>query len=145
MKISGIILLIGLVILGVYNNLPLTKNKVKYELCGQIFYLDELRSQKEQAKGLMNIKELKDNEGAIFINEKPKEMSFWMKNTLIPLDIGFFMGEDLILHHSMKTQIDVKDSDLKRYGTRPYEVTSAVEVNIGFFDDKYPCKLKKLD
>lgn len=41
----------------------------------------------ERAKGLMFKKELKENSGMLFIFPISDKHSFWMKNTLIPLDI----------------------------------------------------------
>lgn len=43
----------------------------------------------EQAKGLMFRTELADTAGMIFPFPEPKPASFWMKNTVIPLDIIF--------------------------------------------------------
>ena len=43
----------------------------------------------ERAVGLMNRTELSENEGMLFVYEKPSAPEFWMKNTLIPLDIIF--------------------------------------------------------
>lgn len=37
----------------------------------------------------MFVKSLADDRGMIFPYEPPQEVSFWMKNTLIPLDIIF--------------------------------------------------------
>jgi uncharacterized protein len=50
----------------------------------------------EQAMGLMFRKELADNEGMIFPFEPPRPASFWMKNTLIPLDIIFIRSNGTI-------------------------------------------------
>lgn len=46
-------------------------------------------SAKLREKGLMYRQELKDGEGMLFVFEAEEERSFWMKNTLIPLDILF--------------------------------------------------------
>jgi uncharacterized membrane protein (UPF0127 family) len=40
-------------------------------------------------KGLMFRKELSDDRGMLFVFESESNLSFWMKNTLIPLDILF--------------------------------------------------------
>ena len=49
----------------------------------------------EKEKGLQNVESMEDNEGAFFdYREDPQsEISFWMKDTDIPLDI-IFVGED---------------------------------------------------
>jgi uncharacterized membrane protein (UPF0127 family) len=41
----------------------------------------------QQEKGLMFVTSLGDDRGMIFPYQPPQETSFWMKNTLIPLDI----------------------------------------------------------
>ncbi len=43
----------------------------------------------EQAKGMMFRTEMPDNTAMIFPFPEPKTASFWMKNTVIPLDIIF--------------------------------------------------------
>src|SRR5438067_273155 len=43
----------------------------------------------QQERGLMFVTSLADDQGMIFPYEPPQETSFWMKNTLIPLDIIF--------------------------------------------------------
>ena len=47
----------------------------------------------KQEKGLMFVKELPENEGMLFVFEQDEEQAFWMKNTLIDLDI-VFIGSD---------------------------------------------------
>ena len=48
----------------------------------------------KKAKGLMYRTSLKDNEGMLFVFEKPGIYGFWMKNTFIPLDI-IWLNENL--------------------------------------------------
>ena len=43
----------------------------------------------ERATGLMNRKELAESKGMLFVYYYPSAPQFWMKNTLIPLDILF--------------------------------------------------------
>ena len=44
----------------------------------------------ERAQGLMHRESLGADEGMLFLFEEPQVLSFWMKHTLIPLDILFF-------------------------------------------------------
>jgi uncharacterized membrane protein (UPF0127 family) len=55
------------------------------------------RTKEEQSQGLMKRKRLPDGKGMIFIFEKDQILSFWMKDTLIPLSIAFISGDGKIL------------------------------------------------
>lgn len=47
-------------------------------------------SPEKLGRGLMYRKTLGENEGMLFIFPKEETQSFWMKNTFVPLSIGFF-------------------------------------------------------
>ena len=51
----------------------------------------------EQVKGLMYRESLPTDSGMLFIYTRPQRMSFWMANTPLPLDIGFFNAEGVLL------------------------------------------------
>lgn len=53
------------------------------------FKVEVARSAMEQAKGLMFRTKLGPDEGMIFPMNPPRGASFWMKNTVIPLDLIF--------------------------------------------------------
>lgn len=58
------------------------------------FRVEVARSPAEQSKGLMFRQKMGPDEGMIFPNDPPREgVAFWMKNTVIPLDI-IFIGPD---------------------------------------------------
>jgi uncharacterized membrane protein (UPF0127 family) len=46
-------------------------------------------SPRRQQQGLMFVRDLPDLRGMLFVHEEPKEISMWMKNTYIPLDMVF--------------------------------------------------------
>ncbi len=44
----------------------------------------------EHERGLMERTALGADDGMVFVYRQPLQMSFWMRNTYVPLDIGFF-------------------------------------------------------
>ena len=50
----------------------------------------------EKESGLMGIKKLDPNYGMIFVFDPPEKIKFWMKNTLIPLDVIFIKNDNII-------------------------------------------------
>jgi len=58
-------------------------------------------SQEERSQGLMYREKLPDGEGMLFIFENDQILSFWMKNTYIPLSIAYITSNGRI--------IDIKD------------------------------------
>lgn len=48
----------------------------------------------KQEKGLMGRESLPEDQGMLFIYDEPQDLSYWMKNTLISLDI-IFIDDDM--------------------------------------------------
>lgn len=58
-----------------------------------VFKVEVASTPAEQARGLMFRAEMGADEGMIFPMDPPRPAAFWMKNTVIPLDI-IFIGPD---------------------------------------------------
>lgn len=86
----------------------------------------------ERAQGLMNREKLGEERGMLFVYPSERDMSFWMKNTLIPLSIAYIDSEGRI--------VDLQD--MKALDDEPPHYVSAesaqyaLEVNKGFFDER---------
>ena len=84
-------------------------------------------SQREKSKGLMYRKDLSNSDGMLFIWKNEGKRCMWMKNTYIPLDLGFF-GEDMTLIEvkelSPRSLDSVCSSELAKY---------AIELSKGWF------------
>ncbi len=68
--------------------------------------LEAAVTDKAHEKGLMYKTELENNKGMIFIYEKPKELTFWMLNTYIPLDIIYLNNELEVVQFYENTKVD---------------------------------------
>ncbi len=93
----------------------------------------------EVTRGLMYRTALAENRGMLFIFESEQRLSFWMKNTLIPLSIAFVDSEGRIVDiQDMKPvglEQTVPDAKLPHYvSTEPAQY--ALEVNQGFFEER---------
>jgi uncharacterized membrane protein (UPF0127 family) len=60
------------------------------------FTVEVAETPEQQAQGLMNRQSLGPDRGMIFPRNPPGDASFWMKNTLIPLDIIFIRADGTI-------------------------------------------------
>jgi uncharacterized membrane protein (UPF0127 family) len=60
------------------------------------FTVDVAATPQQQEKGLMFVKSLSPDRGMIFPYDPPQPVSFWMHNTLIPLDIIYIRPDGTI-------------------------------------------------
>jgi len=66
--------------------------------------------------GLMNRDSLELDSGMLFVFDTPQDTTFWMKNTLIPLDIIFIDSNGTVLNIAeADPEPGVTDQSLTRY------------------------------
>jgi len=73
-------------------------------------------SPEKRLMGLMFREELPVDEGMLFVFDYPRNVSYWMKNVLMPLDI-IFLDENCTVINVEKAEVEanVPDDKLKRY------------------------------
>lgn len=112
-----------------------TFSRKQIVLEGKTLKVEVAETNTQRERGLMNRTSLEKNSGMMFIFDRPRTLSFWMKNTLIPLDIGFFDKDKKLLNvesmHPPKS-VMVQDHQLERYSSKG-PAKYALEMNIGWF------------
>jgi len=88
------------------------------------------QSPQERATGLMLRQSMPANQGMLFVFEQAEQQCFWMKNTLIPLDIAFVAGDGTIINieHMKPLSLD------NHCSAKP--VRLVLEMNGGWFAKK---------
>lgn len=83
-------------------------------------------------RGMMYRKHLPTNRGMLFIYPVEQELSFWMKNTFLPLSIAFLDKNGRILNILEMKPLD----ESIRYRSKG-KAKYALEVNRGWFKERY--------
>lgn len=88
---------------------------------------------KKREEGLMFIKSMPPEDGMLFIFDEEQPLAFWMKNTLIPLSIGFFDKNGVLIDiQEMKVVESLMRIDIPSYKSRK-PAMFALEMNTGWF------------
>ncbi|GHU31726.1 hypothetical protein FACS1894172_07110 [Spirochaetia bacterium] len=82
----------------------------------------------QRNRGFMERTEIPDGTGMLFIFDRDQILSFWMKNTLVPLSIAFIASDGRILEIRDMEALDLHSVTSKRSGRY------ALEVPQGWFD-----------
>jgi len=69
----------------------------------QVFRIEVARTAEEQERGLMFRETLAADQGMIFPYAPPQNVSFWMKNTPLPLDMIFIRSDGTIAQIAANT------------------------------------------
>lgn len=99
----------------------------------QKYFIEVANNDKSRQIGLSNRGKLDENKGMLFIFDKKGKYSFWMKNTLIPLDIIFIENNKIVyIVKNAKPEKETKGA-LPIY-TTPNEADLVLELNAGQVD-----------
>ncbi len=97
------------------SGLPVVPLKVLHNGKTFAFRVELARSAEEQSKGLMFRTELGPDEGMIFPFDPPRGASFWMRNTVIPLDL-IFVGTDGRISNIAANAVPYDETNLNSIG-----------------------------
>lgn len=109
--------------------MPMPKLQVK--IAGHPLTVRVAANEAHRERGLMNTETLPENEGMLFAYNEEQMMSFWMKDTHVPLDIAFFDSDRYLLNIEF-----MRPDQTKSIYSSASEAQYAVEVNRGWFLDR---------
>lgn len=131
---------ISFVAAGCERNLPGTLPTLEARIGGHPLTVEVADSLATRTAGLKGRESLAPNHGMLFVFPRSQELAFYMKDTPLPLDIGFFDEQGfLIQHYSMHPD------DGKNIYTSGEPAIYAVETNLGWYDEKGLGKYAKLE
>jgi uncharacterized membrane protein (UPF0127 family) len=106
-------------------------------------------TEKEKETGMMYRKSWGKIDGMVFINSEPREVSYWMKNTYLPM-VMLFLDKDMKILEayqpevlSTKLVISSNTNILYVVEIKPY-LTNIINKNPGLFAQKLKEKLKNI-
>jgi uncharacterized membrane protein (UPF0127 family) len=94
---------------------------------GKGYLLEVADTEETRERGLMERKSLPADGGMIFVFDADSQVSFWMKNTPLPLSIAFVSKDGVV-----KEIFDMEPNSLKPIEST-YSVRYAIELNKGAF------------
>ncbi len=83
----------------------------------------------ERSQGLMFRESLGEDCGMVFVFDEEQPLSFWMRNTLVPLSIAYIDSDGRIV--SIRDMEPLDETSVPSEGPARY----ALEVNQGFFEE----------
>ncbi len=98
------------------------ENKIKITIGGKTYKVIECKTEEEREKGLQNVQKLADDEGALFYHNPSENVSYWMEDTYIPLDLVFINEDQEVISVKQGEPLSLKPIEEK-------DVAYVLEVN----------------
>ena len=103
-------------------------------LNGHVFELEIAATPEQRSRGLMHRESLPEDVGMLFVFSSENTLSFWMKNTLIPLDILYIDSAGVVVDiQTMVPQPGAPSSELRTYPSAA-PAQYALEINADLAD-----------
>jgi hypothetical protein len=99
---------------------------VPMKLGSRAFKLEVADAERKRQLGLMNRRSMSPDHGMIFVFQEDLELNFWMKNTLIPLDVIYIDAKGKVANIDQMEARDIKTKHPSKGAVR-----YAIELNKG--------------
>jgi len=109
---------------------PDDSRKLPIQIKGVVVRVEVANTPTQKGRGLMYRQALSQDEGMLFVYDYEGNNTFWMKNTLIPLDIIWLNSKKEVVHIEHSTP-PCKKSPCPTYSS-PYKSQYVLELNGGW-------------
>ena len=104
---------------------------IKANCKGNILYLEVAETPEEIKRGLMFRESLPESTGMLFVFPGEDYLSFWMRNTYIPLSLAFLDSQGVIVDIQRMKPLDEKPHISRK------KASFAIETNQGWFQQHH--------
>jgi uncharacterized membrane protein (UPF0127 family) len=110
---------------------PRSLPTIPVRIGGEEFRIEVARSEEQKTRGLMHRRSLGERSGMIFVYESDEHLSFWMKNTTLPLTLAFLSGEGEILQIEQLKPLSLKPVSSSRAARYALELPAGTLQRLG--------------
>ncbi len=113
---------------------------LKLDIAGSAVHAESASGEAERQRGLMHRPRMSADDGMLFIYPSEGDRNFWMRNTLIPLDIAFFTAKGELINVCPRDPAADPARDGEKINApsdRPAQFI--LEVNKGWFERRGIC------
>lgn len=128
------ILLVGVFLCGTWASLAMAEPLEVQLTNGKTHHFDVRIADNDQTreKGLMGVRSLPEDQGMLFVFDELTPVQFWMKNTLISLDMVFIDGKGVVSSvHSKAQPLDLSVISSKEPVKAVLEISGGVAEKLG--------------
>ncbi len=104
---------------------------IPVEIKGHRFLVEVAKTPKQRERGLMYRKHLDSNRGMLFVFDRDERLTFWMKNTYIPLSIAFLSEDGKILQIENMKPLSEKIIESRHYARYALELAQGSFKRVG--------------
>lgn len=90
----------------IYQLTDLEKVKIKINEHEFMAWVMDTNSKRQEGMMFLKNEDFKDNEAMIFVFKEPQPLSFWMRNTLVDLDIAYVSDRKRIINTTTMKALD---------------------------------------
>jgi len=141
-KLIALIFLLSLI--SIYNYFATSSRSSSVSIKDTTFNIDIAKTEEEKSRGLGDIKRIPDNQGMLFVFDRPGQHGFWMWGMEFPLDIIFINGDRVVGVYENLPVLDPDESNPPIWGKQLVS-DRVLEINAGLakkYDIKVGDKVK---